>query len=162
MLQAAIDQAAPAVGTDNAQVLKLRQWRAAALELGGDVRRALPEFDRLAAAFARTGGPRHPQALACRRQAAYCRAQLGEAGAALQQFRDVLEDYRAAEGDGNEAVGELRRDIVMLLLAEQRIPEVLPLLADLHTDFAVLYGPDHERTREIAELIERLRRTGES
>jgi tRNA A-37 threonylcarbamoyl transferase component Bud32 len=158
VLQDAIDQAAPVVGPENARVLKLRQWRAAALELGGDIRRALPEFDRLAAAFARTGGPRHPEALACRRQAAYCRAQLGETATALRQFRDVLEDYRAVKGDGDESVVELRHDIVMLLLAEQRIEEVLPLLADLHTDLAVLYGPDHDKTREIAHLIERLRR----
>ena len=49
--------AAAALGAENPQVLALRSRRAAILVIGGDFRRALPEFDALADAYARTAGP---------------------------------------------------------------------------------------------------------
>ncbi|MGI5163397.1 protein kinase domain-containing protein [Spirillospora sp. CA-253888] len=156
VLQAAVDRAAPVIGPENERVLELRQTRAAALVLAGDVRRAAPEFDRLAAAFARSRGPLDDNVLECRRQAAHCRAQLGESTVALRQFREVLSGYRAVQGDGSQDVLGLRRDIAMLLLAEQRIEEVVPQLRELYQDMAVLYGPQHPETREIGDLIRRL------
>ncbi|AXH93566.1 hypothetical protein DVH21_28615 [Micromonospora aurantiaca] len=43
-----------------------------------------PEFDALAAAYARTAGPTSEDALECLRQAAHCRAEPGQATTALR------------------------------------------------------------------------------
>ncbi|MFE9307812.1 hypothetical protein ACIQCF_17315 [Streptomyces sp. NPDC088353] len=52
-----VEPAALALGSDNREVLDLRMERAAVRFLGGDYRRALPEFDALAGAFSRIAGP---------------------------------------------------------------------------------------------------------
>lgn len=162
VLDAAVDQAAPVVGPENPRVLELRKYRAVALVLGDNYRRAAPEFDRLAAAYARTRGPLDEDALACRRQAAFSRAQLGESTTALRQFHEVLDAYRMALGDGADEVLAIRRDIIMLMLAEQRIDEVLPLLRELHQDMLVLKGPDDPDTAELAALLAHLQETDEN
>ncbi|WP_434740421.1 protein kinase domain-containing protein [Micromonospora sp. SH-82] len=156
-----IEPAAAALGVDHPRVLALRQRRAATLVIGGDVRRALPEFDALHAAFARTGGPADHDALACLRQAAHCRAELGEATLALRQFRQVLTHVQATDGDLSTDALELRRDICRLLLSEGDLDQAAAELVPLHQDLALLYGPGHEETREIAEILTRLRITGD-
>ncbi|MFI2662587.1 serine/threonine-protein kinase [Micromonospora carbonacea] len=159
-LRQVIEPAATALGVENPRVLTLRQRRAAILVLGGDFRRALPEFDALFSAFARTGGSTGDDALACLRQAAHCRAELGQATVALRQFRQVLDHVRAAEGDVSSDALELRRDIGMLLLAEGNTDQAMAELVPLHEDLALIYGPEHEETREIADVLIRLRHTG--
>lgn len=77
MLAAVVDDAGDSLEADNPRVLKLRSRRAPILVLGGDYRRALPEFDHLVDAYRRTAGPTSPQALECLHQAAHCRAELG-------------------------------------------------------------------------------------
>ena len=160
-LQQAIEPAAVALGVESPRVLVLRQRRAAILVIGGDFRRALPEFDALYAAFVRTGGPAGDDALACLRQAAHCRAELGQASVALRQFRQVLTHIRAVEGDVSSDALELRRNIGMLLLTEGSVERALDELVPLHEDLSLVYGPDHEETREIAEVLARLRGVGE-
>ncbi|MEU6036046.1 serine/threonine-protein kinase [Actinomadura sp. NPDC047616] len=161
VLDAAVEQAAPVVGPENPRVLELRKFRAVALNLGENYRRAAPEFERLATAYARTRGPLDEDALACRRQAAYSRAQLGESTAALRQFEEALDGYRAALGDGADEVLAIRRDIIMLMLAERRIDEVLPPLRELYQDMYVLKGPGDPDTVEIGDLLDRLEETAE-
>ncbi|MBO4210828.1 tetratricopeptide repeat protein, partial [Micromonospora echinofusca] len=157
-LKQVIEPAAAALGVESPRVLALRQRRAAILVIGGDFRQALPEFDALYSAFARTGGPTSDDALACLRQAAHCRAELGQATVALRQFRQVLDHIRAAEGDVSSEALELRRNIAMLLLAEGNIDQAVAELVPLHEDLALVYGPHHEETREIADVLTRLRR----
>src|SRR5690606_586151 len=94
-LQQASSVAADALGAERPRVLGLRSRRAAILVIGGDFRRALPEFDALADAYARTAGPTSRDALDCLRQAAHCRAQLGQTTMALRQFQQVLTHVRA-------------------------------------------------------------------
>ncbi|MEU4773961.1 serine/threonine-protein kinase [Micromonospora sp. NPDC023644] len=159
-LQQIIDPAAAALGVESPRVLALRQRRAAILVIGGDFRQALPEFEFLHSAFARTGGPTGDDALACLRQAAHCRAELGQATVALRQFRQVLAHVRAAEGDVSSDALELRRDISMLLLAEGNVVQAVAELVPLHEDLSLVYGPDHEETQDIADVLTRLRRTG--
>ncbi|GGS97634.1 protein kinase [Planobispora rosea] len=159
VLRSVLEPAAAALGADNHHVLSLRQRRAAILVIGGDFRRALPEFDRLAEAYARVAGPDDIETLGCRRQAALCRAELGQGTAALEQLRQVLARYRAAKGDGDETVLELRRDIGALLAAEGHVEDAVGVLQPLEQDLNLLYGPAHSLTREVRDLLARLRLT---
>ncbi|CAL9401425.1 Serine_threonine-protein kinase PknD [Streptomyces sp. enrichment culture] len=145
--------AARALGADNAAVLGLRMRRAVSWLLSGDFRAALPEFDALADAYARTAGSSDRKALDCRAQAARCRAELGQATEALATLRGVLAVVRSVDGDLSEDAVELRRDIGMLLLAQGELREALDLLAALHADLLLVYGPADEMSAEIAETI---------
>ncbi|MFJ9628312.1 protein kinase [Streptomyces sp. NPDC101175] len=157
VLKAVIATAATALGAHNPRVLGLRRQRAAVLMAGEDFRRALPEFDALAAVYARTSGPSSESALECRRHAAHCRANLGQATAALQEFQEVLEVVSDAAGDASETALDLRRSIGLLLFSEGRRTEAEGVLDALHEDMCVLLGEDDEETREIADLLARLR-----
>ncbi|MGW0239886.1 protein kinase domain-containing protein [Micromonospora chalcea] len=157
VLEQVIGPASAALGAESARVLALRSRRAAILIIGGDFRRALPEFDALAAAYARTAGPTSEDALECLRQAAHCRAELGQATTALRQFRQVLTHVRAASGDASPTALDLRRNIGMLLLSEGKAEEAAEELQPLHDDLCVVYGPGHEETQEVAEALARLR-----
>ncbi|GAB3152811.1 serine/threonine protein kinase PkaE [Micromonospora sonneratiae] len=159
-LQQVITPASAALGVENPRVLTLRKRRAAILVVGGDFRQALPEFDALYSAFARTSGPTGVDALSCLRQAAHCRAELGQATVALRQFRQVLDHVRAAESDVSTEALELRRDIGILLLAEGDLDQAAAELVPLHEDLCLVYGPDHEETQEVADVLLRLRRAG--
>ncbi|MDX3225509.1 serine/threonine-protein kinase [Streptomyces sp. ME19-01-6] len=158
VLKAAITTAATALGEHNPRVLGLRLQRAAVLMAGGDFRRALPEFDALAAVYARTAGPAGDKALECRRHAAHCRANLGQATAALREFQEVLEVVSDTDTDASEIALDLRRSIGVLLFSEGRRAEADGVLDALHEDMCVVYGEDHEETREIADLLARLHR----
>ncbi|MFD8457067.1 serine/threonine-protein kinase [Streptomyces antimycoticus] len=157
VLKAAIATATTALGEYNSRVLGLRRQRAAILMAGEDFRRALPEFDALAAVYARTAGPAGDSALECRQRAAHCRANLGQATAALREFQNVLEIVSETETDGSETALDLRRSIGLLLFSEGRRAEAEGVLDALHEDMCVILGEDHEETREIADLLARLR-----
>ncbi|MFD0783053.1 serine/threonine protein kinase, partial [Micromonospora azadirachtae] len=109
------------------------------------------------AAYARTAGHTSEDALECLRQAAHCRAELGQATTALRQFRQVLTHVRAASGDASPTALDLRRNIGMLLLSEGKAAEAADELQPLHDDLCVVYGPQHEETREVADVLARLR-----
>jgi tRNA A-37 threonylcarbamoyl transferase component Bud32 len=157
VLQEVIVPAADVLGAESTRVLGLRLRRAAILVIGGAFRKALPEFDALARAYIRTEGSANPQALECRRQAAYCRAELGQATAALKQFREVLDQVRAKEGDASPTALELRRNIGALLLSEDDTDAAAEVLEPLYQDLCLLYGPEHEDSEEVSEMLARLR-----
>ncbi|WP_201754241.1 hypothetical protein [Micromonospora rubida] len=52
---------------------------------------------------------------------------------------------------------ELRRNICRLLLAEGNAEQALAELVPLREDLSLVYGPDHEETQEIADVLTRLR-----
>jgi hypothetical protein len=160
VLEMVIGPASSALGAESPRVLLLRSRRAAILVIGGDFRQALPEFDALAAAYTRTAGPTSENALACLRQAAHCRAELGQATTALRQFRQVLTHVRAASGDATPTALDLRRNIGMLLLSEGNVAEAAAELQPLYEDLCVVYGPRHEETQEVADALARLRLAG--
>ncbi|WP_330460743.1 serine/threonine-protein kinase [Streptomyces sp. NBC_00820] len=148
-----IESAAPALGSENKQVLKLRRRRAAIRLLGGDYRAALPEFEALADAYARVNGPTSEQARDCRAQAARCRADLGQVTEALAVLQDVLNVVRSVDSDLSEEAVELRHDIGMLLLAQGRAIEARQILEPLHQDICVVFGPDDDMATAIAEAL---------
>ncbi len=156
VLSEIIDPAAQALGSDSSELLQLRQRRAAIRFLGGDYRQALPEFDALAEAYTRTAGATSEDARLCRTQAAHCRAELGQVTVALQQFQTILGQVRAIESDASDEAIDLRRSIGFLLLAESRLTEARAMLEPLHADMCVVYGPDDDETREIADALIRI------
>ncbi|WP_406729476.1 serine/threonine-protein kinase [Streptomyces sp. GD-15H] len=161
VLSSVVEPAALALGSDNREVLDLRMERAAVRFLGGDYRRALPEFDALAGAFSRTAGPTSEKARSCRAQAAHCRAELGQVTVALREFEAVLSQVRAVDSDACDEAIELRRAIGFLELSEGRLVEARRMLEPLHDDMCVVYGPDDEDTVEIAEALARIRLTAD-
>ncbi|WP_373408287.1 protein kinase [Streptomyces sp. 13-12-16] len=148
-----IEPAAHALGSDSKPVLGLRMRRAVSRQLAGDHRAALPEFEALADAYARVSGPSSEEALDSRAQAARCRGELGQVTEALAGLNGVLDAVRAVDGDVSENAVELRRDIGMLLLAQQRAAEAYDVLEPLHADLCVVFGPDDELTAEVAETL---------
>lgn len=148
-----IEPVARVLGPDNKAVLRLRRRRADSRQLAGDHRAALPEFESLADAYARVSGPGGEEALYCRAQAARCRGELGRVTEALAGLNGVLDAVRAVDGDVSENAVELRRDIGMMLLAQQRAAEAYDVLEPLHTDLCVVLGPDDELTAEVAETL---------
>jgi len=152
-----IDPAARALGSENRVVLGLRKRRAFSRQLAGDYRAALPEFEALAAAYGRVSGPSSEDARDSRAQAARCRGELGLVAEALASLHSVLDVVRAVDGDVSEEAVELRRDIGMLLLAQQRAGEALEALSPLHADLCMVLGPDNELTAEVAETLEVIR-----
>jgi hypothetical protein len=72
---------------------------------------------------------------------------------ALAGLNGVLDAVRAVDGDVSENAVELRRDIGMLLLAQQRAADAFEVLEPLHADLCVVYGPDDELTAEVAETL---------
>ncbi|WUT00368.1 serine/threonine protein kinase [Streptomyces sp. NBC_00708] len=148
-----IEPAARVLGAESKRVLALRKNRAAIQLLGGDYRAALPEFDALADAYARTDGPAGASARACRAQAARCRAELGRATDALAELRTLLAVVRSVDSDLSEEAVELRRDIGMLLLAQGQAAEADRILRPLYEDLCVVFGPEDEMSEEVAEAL---------
>ncbi|MEU0753813.1 serine/threonine-protein kinase [Streptomyces albogriseolus] len=148
-----VESAARVLGAESKAVLALRRRRAFSRQLAGDHRSALPEFEALADAYGRVSGPNSDEALDCRAQAARCRGELGQVTEALAGLHGVLDAVRAVDGDVSENAVELRRDIGMLLLAQQRAADAFEVLEPLHADLCVVYGPDDELTAEVAETL---------
>lgn len=157
VVEAVLGPAAKALGAESPELLKIRFHRALILFLGGDSHTALPEFDALADAYARTAGPMSDRALESRRYAAHCRATLGQNTAALDQFRVLLDDVAKAESHASELALDIRYSIGMLLLAAGDKNAAEDVFEALHQDHLVIDGPDDERTREIADLLTRIR-----
>ncbi len=111
----------------------------------------------LTAAYARTAGPSEESTRECRRHAARCRVNLGEATVALRKLQEVLDAVSDAAGDASETALDLRRSIGVFLFCEDRRTEAEGVLDVLHEDMCVLLGEDDEETREIADLLARLR-----
>jgi serine/threonine protein kinase len=157
VVEAVIGPAAKMLGSESPDLLKLRFHRALILYLGGDSRMALPEFDALSDAYARTAGPSSDRALESRRYAALCRANLGQNTVALDQFRRLLEDVANADSHASELALDIRHSIGMLLLSAGDKAAAENVFETLYQDHLVLNGPDDERTREIADILIRIR-----
>lgn len=152
-LQDVIDSGSATLGARHPRVLALRKKRAAILFVGGDYRESLPEFDDLARAYEFIEGPAGNNVIHCRRQAADCRAELGHATQALRQYHAVLALVRTKESDTSQTAVDVRRSIGALLAREGDETAACEVLRPLYDDLRVLYGPDHEETQEIAEML---------
>ncbi|KUJ66767.1 protein kinase [Streptomyces albus subsp. albus] len=146
-------------GEQSAVVRSLRKQYAATLMDDGQYRRALPELRRLADEHAALSGPDAARAcLRFRYEAAQCLEQLGEAAAALVEYRTLLpyfEQYAAAEPA--EPL-EIRRRIGHLLLSLGDRAGAHDTLARLLYDAERLHGPHHPLPAEIRRTLQWLGR----
>ncbi|QHY95953.1 Serine/threonine-protein kinase PrkC [Streptomyces sp. S4.7] len=135
----------------------LRKQYATTLMDDGQYRRALPELRRLADDRAAEAGPGDPQTLQFRYDAAQCLEQLGEAGAALEEYRAVLPYYEGTGqpgGDQSRAF-DIRHRIGHLLLAVGDHAAAQQQLQYLLYDAERVYGPYHPLPVELRRGLDR-------
>ncbi|MFJ8233077.1 protein kinase [Streptomyces sp. NPDC094448] len=133
----------------------LRKQYATTLMDDGQYRRALPELRRLADDRAAEAGPADAQTLQFRYDAAQCLEQLGEAAAAIAEYRAVLPSYEHA-GDTGRAF-DIRQRIGNLLLAIGDHTGARHELQALLYDAERVHGPYHQLPVELRRALERRR-----
>ncbi|MGV9313320.1 serine/threonine-protein kinase [Streptomyces sp. NPDC003691] len=133
----------------------LRKQYATTLMDDGQYRRALPELRRLADDRAAEAGPADAQTLQFRHDAAQCLEQLGEAAAAVAEYRAVLPYYESA-GDTARAF-DVRQRIGNLLLAVGDHTGAHHQLQALLYDAERVYGPYHQLPAELRRALARQR-----
>ncbi|WP_329210251.1 serine/threonine protein kinase [Streptomyces sp. NBC_00683] len=134
----------------------LRKQYAATLMDDGQYRRALPELRRLADDRTAEAGPADAQTLQFRYDAAQCLEQLGEAAAALTEYRAVLPYYENPYGapppDRSRAF-DIRHRIGHLLLAVGDHAAGRRQLQGLLYDAERTYGPHHPLPVELRRQL---------
>lgn len=155
VLAGAVAPAGRAFGTKDPDVVDLRIELADALFLGGDYRRAAPEFRGLATDLAEREGPGHDLVLRCRLMEANCHAAVGETSRALTRLKGLLEDERRL-GVDEERILELRRQIGLLELGAGDRTRARATLGALLPDLERRYGPGHPTVGRVREILEGL------
>jgi tetratricopeptide (TPR) repeat protein len=155
LLSEVLSGAVSAFGRDSGAVVDLRIRRAAALFLGGDYRKALPEFEALAATVAKLDGPDSEEALDYRRQAVVCRVALGESARALTELEAIVSAYQRLNPQGHEYL-ELRLSLVRLRLGVGQDSQARQELRELFREAGDRLGETDDLTIEIAALMSRL------
>ncbi|MFJ9625526.1 protein kinase [Streptomyces sp. NPDC101181] len=156
ILGATLPAAAAEHGEHSPVVRILRKQYAATLMDDGQYRRALPELRRLAEDRAAEAGPADAQALQFRYDAAQCLEQLGEAVAALGEYRAVLPYYENAYGAVTSDPGralDIRYRIGQLLLAIGDHTAGRSQLQGLLYDAERSYGPHHPLPMDLRRLL---------
>ncbi|MFD8802257.1 serine/threonine-protein kinase [Streptomyces atroolivaceus] len=133
----------------------LRKQYAATLMDDGQYRRALPELRRLADDRAAEAGPADSQTLQFRYDAAQCLEQLGEAAAALVEYRAVLPYYENgyATSSGPGRAFDIRHRIGHLLLGVGDHAAGRAQLQALLYDTERAYGPHHHLPTELRRQL---------
>jgi serine/threonine protein kinase len=155
ILGAILPTAAAQHGERSPVVRTLRKQYAATLMDDGQYRRALPELSRLADERAAEAGSSDPGALRFRYDAAQCLEQLGEAAAALAEYRSLLPYYQNQYVSGDpELPLDIRRRIGHLLLALGDRAAAHDTLVRLLHDADRVHGPGHPFQAEIHRTLQ--------
>ncbi|MDW4906000.1 serine/threonine-protein kinase [Streptomyces sp. ADMS] len=155
ILGAIVPVAAEQHGEHSPVVRTLRKQYAATLMDDGQYRRALPELRRLADERAAEAGQTDPQSLRFRYEAAQCLEQLGEAAAALAEYRALLPYYENQYVAGDPELSlDVRRRIGHLLLALGDRTAAGDTLVRLLHDVDRLRGPGHPLAAEVRRTLE--------
>lgn len=135
----------------------LRKQYAATLMDDGQYRRALPELRGLADIRTSEAGVADQQALQFRFDAAQCLEQLGDAAAALGEYRALLPYYKNQYATGNDPsrAFEIRHRIGHLLPALGQHMEAHRQLEELLYDTERFYGPHHPLPAELRRALQR-------
>ncbi|MET8387681.1 serine/threonine-protein kinase [Streptosporangium canum] len=155
VLAEAVEPAARAFGPQNPRVIDLRIELADVLFLGGNYRRAAPEFRRLVADLTERNGAEHDLVLRCRLMEANCHAAVGETDLALAQLGELLDDEKRF-GVDEDRILELRRQIGLLELGSGRRSRAKATLSDLLPDLERRYGSGHLTVGKVREILENL------
>ncbi|MFI1397381.1 serine/threonine-protein kinase [Streptomyces sp. NPDC020681] len=137
----------------------LRKQYATTLMDDGQYRRALPELRRLAEDRTAEAGPADPQTLQFRYDTALCLEQLGEAAAALAEYRAVLPHFENHQSGGADPARafDVRHRIGNLLLAVGDHTGARHQLQALLYDTERVYGPYHQLPVELRRALDRQR-----
>ncbi|GFN04465.1 hypothetical protein Smic_30210 [Streptomyces microflavus] len=156
ILGSILPAAAAEHGEHSPVVRILRKQYAATLMDDGQYRRALPELRRLAEDRTAGTGPADIQVLQFRYDAAQCLEQLGEATAALGEYRAVLPYYENAYGavttDPGRAL-DIRHRIGQLLLAVGDHTAGRAQFQALLYDAERTYGPHHPLSADLRRRL---------
>ncbi|WP_223279749.1 serine/threonine-protein kinase [Streptomyces sp. SDr-06] len=156
ILGAILPAAAAEHGERSPVVRILRKQYAATLMDDGQYRRALPELRRLAEERAAEAGPADAQALEFRHDAAQCLEQLGDAAAALAEYRAVLPGFEALYAATDPARPfAVRHRIGHLLLAVGDHAAGQRQLQGLLWDAERVYGVRHAYPGELRRALAR-------
>lgn len=157
MLEDVLARAAAVRSAAEPLMVGLRLVHALALFCDDDYGRALPEYEALVEVLEVAGPARGDDALYCRRQAAFCRMELGDSEGALAEFEAVLEQMRQGLPDSDVDVLEVRRHVGLLLQAVDRLREAVEVLMPLYRDLITEYGPDAPETAQVRDALVRIR-----
>lgn len=138
------------------ELINVQLQLAHTLLLGGEYRRALPEFEALVVALTERDGPDDAEVLRCRVQVATCRAELGELTAAIAELNGVL-GRRERLGAAAPRVLDLRRQVALLLASSGDLETAERVLEELHRDKERVLGAGHPEVGELSELLARVR-----
>ncbi|MFE5869199.1 protein kinase [Streptomyces roseifaciens] len=154
LLGSILPAAAAEHGEHSTVVRTLRKQYAATLMDDGQYRRALPELRRLADDYAAESSPRAArQVLRCQYDAAQCLEQLGEAVAALGEYRALLPRFESHPDDPATPLDIRRRIGHLLLSLGDRQAAHDTLVALLH-DAERLHGHHHPLPAEIRHTLQ--------
>jgi hypothetical protein len=155
VLERVVRPATQTLGAMDTEVIALRIELADVLFLGGNYRRAAPEFAALAIDIARREGHADDLALRFRMMEANCLAMLGDTSLALSKLRELLADEQRW-GVDEERTLELRRQIGLLELGAGDAVQAKGTFGPLLTDLERRYGTHHPSARAVREILERL------
>ncbi|MFJ4964452.1 protein kinase [Streptomyces sp. NPDC088729] len=156
ILGSILPAAAAQHGEHSPVVRILRKQYAATLMADGQYRRALPELRRLVEDRAGETGPADTQVLQFRHDAAQCLEQLGEAGAALAEYRALLPYYENTYGPVTADPGralDIRHRIGQLLLAIGDHTAGRAQFQALLYDAERAYGPHHPLPTDVRRRL---------
>ncbi|MER5770345.1 serine/threonine-protein kinase [Streptomyces sp. NPDC001985] len=156
ILGSILPAAAAEHGEHSPVVRILRKQYATTLMDDGQYRRALPELRRLADDRAAEAGPSDPGTLQFRYDAAQCLEQLGEAVAALGEYRALLPHHEG--GTDPARAFDIRRRIGNLLLAVGDHTAAGQHFRALLYDAERGYGPYHPLAVEVRRGLEHQQR----
>lgn len=156
MLQELLPGAAATFGAESGPALDLRIRYAAALYLGGDCRKAAPEFEALAATFAKLDGPDAEETLEYRRQAVVCRIALGETADVFPELEAILRVYERVDENSRDHL-EMRLSLARLRIGATQCQQAHEELQKLREDAARILGRRDELTVEVDRVLARLR-----
>jgi hypothetical protein len=152
MLAEVVGQAGRAWGAKHTDVIELRIELADVLFLGGDYRRAAPEFAALATDLAEREGPDNDLVLRFRLMEANCHAAVGETSLALSRLGGLLADERRF-GVDEDRILELRRQIGLLELGSGDRAKARATLRAVAADLEARYGSAHPHVEKIKEIL---------
>ncbi|MDB4873400.1 MAG: serine/threonine protein kinase, partial [Gemmatimonadales bacterium] len=160
VLSEIVEAATLRYGSDDADVLAIRQELADALFHGGDYRRAAAAFRAVAEELTEAHGPEDQAVLGAREQEAACHIELGEFGEALVLLRRTLGERLRTLAPDDQRVIESRRQIAEVLLGAREMGQARRELRTLMEHLRQFRGPGHPEVRELQELLDELDQDG--
>ncbi|MEV5412734.1 serine/threonine-protein kinase [Thermopolyspora sp. NPDC052614] len=144
------------LGPDDGDVIELRTRLADVLFDGRDYLRAAQEYRRVADDLLQQPEPDQEWISYCRRQEATCLDRAGDPERALHILRELLADEMSRFPENDTRLLELRRQVAELEVDIGAVHSARATLSDLRDDLVKLYGPDHDATVRVTELLNSL------